>query len=60
MKYAIIILIEIELNVLISLCSMEILMMLIFAIHEHSVCFHLLYIPQFLLQCAVVFQVQVF
>ena len=35
------ILIGIELNVLIALGSMDILMMLILPIHEHSICFHL-------------------
>ena len=41
MKYAIVILIGIALNLQIALGSMDILMMLILPIHKHSTCFHL-------------------
>ena len=40
-KHAIGILVEIALNLQIALGSMDILMMLIFPIHEHVICFHL-------------------
>ena len=40
-KYAIGILIGIALSLQIALGSMHILMMLIFPLHEHSICFHL-------------------
>ena len=41
MKYVIGILIGVALNLQIALGSMDILMMLIFPIHEHNICFHL-------------------
>ena len=41
MKYSIGILIGIVLNLQIALGSMDILMMLILSIHDHSICFHL-------------------
>ena len=40
-KYVIVILIGIVLNLLIDLSTMDILMMLILPVHEHSICFHL-------------------
>ena len=52
-KYVIGILIGIALNLWIALVSIDILM-LIFPIHEHGMCFTYLY-----LQCLIIFQVQV-